>query len=174
MRRQGSQTQSLFSRCLELGGTLEAAQRFGGTSCSSFPKTMETKLCRFDFTGHLIAGCTLMRGDWRNWQLSFKPKGSCIDSETGVLNQCSLFHAQVYQGLKGAVHAGGTGELSPGARGGLLLPHLVGGVQLLLGEGLAGGADRLCYLLDLPFTFSPPHIPSVFTPGFNSFLPTND
>ena len=137
MRLQGSQAQSLFYRCLELGGTLETAQRFGETSCSSFPKTMETKLCRFDFTGHLVAGCTLMRGDWRNWQLSFKPKGSCIDSETGVLNQCSLFHAQVYQGLKGAVHAGGTGELSPGAGGGLLLRHLVGGVQLLLGEGLA-------------------------------------
>ena len=51
-----------------------------------------------------------------------------------------MFHAQVYQGLKGAVRAGGTGELPSGACGGLPLPHLVGGVELLFGEGLARGA----------------------------------
>ena len=36
MSLEGSRTQSLCYRFLELGGTLEAAQGFGGTSCSYF------------------------------------------------------------------------------------------------------------------------------------------
>ena len=81
-----------------------------------------------------------------------------------------MFHAQVFQGLKGAVRAGGTGQLPPGACGGLPLPHLVGGVQLFLGEDLAGGANCLRRLLDLTLAISPPHLPSVITSGLNFFL----
>ena len=134
---------------------------------SLLPKTTNALHCTLQFfTRHCMAGCALTRGDSRKRRLSFKPKGSSNYSPSC----CTLmFLAQVYQGVKGAVHTGGTGELPPGACGGLLLPHLVGGDQLLLGEGLAGGADRLCCLLDLPLTISPSHLPSLFTSGLDSF-----
>ena len=76
-----------------------------------------------------------------------------------------MFNPQVYQGLQGAVRAGGTGELPSRACGSLPLRYLVGGVELFLGEGLAGGANCLHRLLDLALAISPPHLPSVLTSG---------